>query len=346
MRIPDDNSRDAGPPVVFYDAQWKKLSGVVKKSLVKALSASVNRELYEWNCALAMVPGGNRPELNYNVRTDHLTAGTSLLESWRSPVVEGIAHDPSLLRCVASILDVPVERVFCHPNKVLRAVPPESLGRGVPPAGTHIDFIELQGSSNQITVWIPLAPVDEASGVLPMYETRGRFGEFPQLSLTSENLSGWEVSTSFIEEPVYEELDTGDALCFSTFTVHGGSKNLSSSFRTSLEIRYQPIDDPIAEPSLRPYVSSSWEEHYFGWGSEYRWYWKNCQPPSVPFDPCWERWRDVESLRTDIPLARRVRALEIASSFSPIAQIRDAAATQLAAWAGLENCRTGHTDGA
>lgn len=96
----------------------------------------------------------------------------------------------------------------------------------------------------------------------------------------------------------------------------------------SLECRYQPISDPIAEACLLP-VTGDWNDVYANW-DRYQWYWRNRRPVISVHDNSWERWRDlaaIESAMRGDEIA--LPALEIAAEWASDAVIRATAANLL-----------------
>ncbi|MGW6624498.1 phytanoyl-CoA dioxygenase family protein [Nocardia sp. NPDC055002] len=257
------------------------------------------------------------------------SAGLDLCEINRSEQVEALFHSRDVLDLVAHLLGLAsVDTIFIHPIKLVRGLPPTASDLHSP-AGVHQDYPELQGSTRQLTMWIPLFPVAGDSGGLPIYPINRR--RLLPLIL-AENPSGWEVDPIYLGDSFTPRLTRGDALIFSTFTPHGGSVNRGDGWRFSVECRFQPIGDPIAETNLKPFTSTSWDLHYRGW-DKYSHYWRHRQPPSVPFDHSWERWRDITALQEAQRGNLRARVgLEIASQFGTDPEIVRAADSVLREW--------------
>jgi hypothetical protein len=55
--------------------------------------------------------------------------------------------------------------------------------------------------------------------------------------------------------------------------------------RLSLDVRYQPVDEPIEEGSLNPHTELSWEEIYAGWErNDLKYYWRKHDVELIPRD--------------------------------------------------------------
>ncbi len=251
---------------------------------------------------------------------------------WSDRRLYGLAHEPALVGLVGSLLET--DDVFVHPFKVLRLMVPTPATEARWPT-RHQDFPELQGSAQQLTIWIPLFPVGPRSGALPVYPGTHTGGVLP-LDL-SPHPSGWEVVLPPGHRPAVGGLAPGDVLIFTTFTVHGGSVNDSDYLRVSIDARFQPLSSPISAPNLEPTgLDFDWAEAFAHWAADdpLRMYWTRRQPPTVPFDRRWEAWREREALRRGRlgdPVAER--ALRIAAAEAADERTRRVAAELLA---GLE----------
>lgn len=314
-----------------YDSHgWVAANGILDRSLVERVRDRALVELDEWDCTLGVDSTSGRPTFNDGVDPRHGVMGARLEETSIAEVAEELAHSEALRMHAASLIGCPESDLFVHPNKVIRALPPDSA-TFIQPAGVHVDFMELQGSLKQLTCWIPLAKATANTGTLPVYSSPEKAPhEIPMMRLTSTNRSGWEVVVPDGAKEHEESLEPGDVLAFNTLTPHGGSTNQSNTWRLSLEVRFQPIYEPIAEPSMKPFRARTWSDHYADWRSDLRHYWADRHPDVVPFDTSWERWRDVCAVtHTNVPLGDRYRALEIAAEFATSPSLRSFAREQL-----------------
>lgn len=230
-----------------------------------------------------------------------------------------LAHHPRLLALIGDLLDLPSDQVLVAPLKVLRWTWPELPTRN---AGLHQDFPELQGSLRQLTVWMPFHPVGATTGALPLY--RGSHAEGVRELELADNPSGWQARLAAHEVPDVGDLDAGDVLVFTTMTVHGGSVNACNSYRVSMDVRFQPVTDPICESALTlPGYPYTWQEICEDWDPEFARYWERLDLDVVPFDNRWERWREAEALvRGRACDAKALPALRIVESQSMSAEAR------------------------
>lgn len=181
--------------------------------------------------------------------------------------------------------------IFCWPWKIARSLPPNEV-KSAAYAGVHQDFMELQGGVNQVVVWIPLHGVDKNSGTLPVYDWSLDRGVCP-IRLDESSHSGFSCEPAALGKPNYPALERGEVLVFSNTTPHGGSINYSSTWRYSLELRYQYCSEPICEDFLNPPPHSASWSSYFENKEQYFRYWDNLPLETFEFDLSWELWRNL-----------------------------------------------------
>lgn len=109
-------------------------------------------------------------------------------------VLEDIARSPRIVSTICNLLNLEIDDLFIHPVKLFRAVPPSLSAFSWPP-GVHQDYPELQGSLNQVTVWIPIVPTCAESGGLPLYKNGAR-RVYPME--IADNPSGWRIPAEFL----------------------------------------------------------------------------------------------------------------------------------------------------
>ena len=105
----------------------------------------------------------------------------------------------------------------------------------------HQDWRSMQGSLNSMVIWVPLMNVDKSLGaleILPGSHLKGLMAKNIESGFGMVNLSRDE-KNEFI--PV--ELNTGDALLFSSFLIHQSGNNISDRPRWSCHFRFNDLDD-------------------------------------------------------------------------------------------------------
>jgi len=119
-------------------------------------------------------------------------------------------------------------------------------GEGSSPAGSHQDFCAHQGSNNSITIWIPLQNVELKNGalkVIPKTHLQGFVRDDKNWSknIVPKNLISEKVASKF-GKFVNAPMKLGEAILFSTFSIHKSGINISDKIRFSLNIRFNDID--------------------------------------------------------------------------------------------------------
>lgn len=148
------------------------------------------------------------------------------------PATEFIA-DPAIKAFFTELLG---EEPFWVPNSEFHAVPPNTVR-----PGSRFNFVHQDGANNKglplRVCWIPLAPIDEATGGLALAEGlhRPRMGDFPR---PPEGIKESEVPVASWRRALYRP---GDLVVFSLETPHSGLGNHSERhFRLSMDIRCMP----------------------------------------------------------------------------------------------------------
>jgi ectoine hydroxylase-related dioxygenase (phytanoyl-CoA dioxygenase family) len=190
-----------------------------------------------------------------------------------------LPHHPRLLSVFEALFGEPV---MVHPRHIARMITPH---RAMVPTPPHQDFPLIQGTTNTWTCWIPLADCprergglavlrgSQRDGVLPVSASRGAGGIAVQLC---PNEKDW-VSTNY---------RAGDVLTFMSHTVHRAlSCRNKQTIRLSLDVRYQPLSEPIEANSLLPHCALTWDQIYAGWKSdELKYYWNRESLQLLPWD--------------------------------------------------------------
>jgi hypothetical protein len=170
-----------------------------------------------------------------------------------------------------------------HPRHIVRLPTPHP---SIVPTPPHQDFPLIQGTSNTWTCWFPVGDCPRSLGGLTVLRGSHKKGYLPIQPSLGAGLIAAELcptETDWIEG----DYEIGDVLTFPSFTVH---KALPSQFkdriRLSLDVRYQPADEPVEEKSLLPHCPLTWNEIYADWKQDdLKYYWERQQKTFSPWDP-------------------------------------------------------------
>lgn len=161
-------------------------------------------------------------------------------------VVHRYIHESPLPALVASLFDEPV---FGHPGRVLRVAPPDPEGRAR--TNPHQDFAVLQTTADTVTAWIPLTEAPPERGGL---KVRPRSHHEGFLRPNGEGYGDFDVFLDLDEDTGWatRHWQPGDVLLFHGLTVHAAHANHSARCRMSMDVRWQPVAEPIMAATLRP----------------------------------------------------------------------------------------------
>lgn len=140
-----------------------------------------------------------------------------------------------------------------HPHKQVRVQPPVRQGDTPQITGAHQDYLYNQGSTEMVTVWVPLGEVHRDMGGLEVLP-RSHLGGLIQ---PRQGLVEGSITYSVENEPSTEEwfcpnYELGDCIAFHSLTLHRASANRSGRVRVSADCRYQAISEPFARELLQP----------------------------------------------------------------------------------------------
>jgi hypothetical protein len=194
-------------------------------------------------------------------------------------------HWPEVTTMVEKIMGRPM---MPHPHVVARIWFPKYTEHTTP---THQDFVHFQGTFNNLTCWAPVGdcPIELGGlAVIPGSHKVNRVLDH-HFSLGAGSL--------VVDETAHQEIDPiwhsthyemGDTLFFPALTIHKALPNYTEDrLRLSLDNRYHPIGEPIAEHMLEPHGPSKlqWPEVYRNWQSDdLKYYWEQYDNPVVPRD--------------------------------------------------------------
>ena len=129
----------------------------------------------------------------------------------------------------------------------------------------HQDFPSVQGSLDGVVVWLPLVKVDKDNYPLEVLPGSHKRGLAPMVShgeSTSEVDKSWYDEAQFI--PI--EVDVGDVIFMSMFTIHRSSKKgTNGRCRIAVSTRFDHADEPTFIERAYPtaYIRSIHREQYF-----------------------------------------------------------------------------------
>ena len=159
------------------------------------------------------------------------------------------------------------------PSEALKVTPP------------HQDYLHIQGSADTWTCWAPMGDVPRSLGGLSILEGSKNAG---LLGVTAaEGAGGLEtILCNLGYEWAEGDYEAGDMIVFHSLTVHKALPNRHPGrVRLSLDLRYQPANQPIENASLLPHGPFEWAELYEGWTREdIMYYWKREAFDFLPFD--------------------------------------------------------------
>ena len=190
-----------------------------------------------------------------------------------------LPHHPRLL----SLYETLFERdVLVHARHIARMI---TGHRAMVPTPPHQDFPLIQGTSKTWTAWIPLGDCPRTMGGLTVLRGSHKLGYVPIQSAKgagsiAAQTCPWE--TDWVEA----EYEAGDVLTFPSFSIHKALRcQQKEMIRLSLDVRYQPADEPIEQGSLNPHTELSWEEIYAGWRrDDLKYYWERREVDLIPRD--------------------------------------------------------------
>ncbi len=172
-----------------------------------------------------------------------------------------LAHEPAVLDVSGRLLgEAPL---LVHPRKIARTSLPHN-DEYTPP---HQDFPHIQGSTDTLTMWIPIGDCPRSLGGLRVLEGSHLGGLAPVDA--AKGPGGLRVDASD-DDPRWRTTDfqCGDAIFFSSITVHAATLNEDDILRLSADYRYQSLLEPVVEASLRPHAFPAvpgWDELTVGW---------------------------------------------------------------------------------
>ncbi len=198
------------------------------------------------------------------------------------------AHWPEVTQMIERVMGRPS---MPQPQQIARIWFPKYTEHTTP---THQDFVHFQGTFEALTLWAPIGDCPIELGGLAVLPGSHKVGEVLDhhfslgagglnVDVEEEAARHKEVAGSW-HTTNYE---VGDTLIFPALTIHKALPNVTEDrMRVSLDNRYHPIGETIAEHMLKPHLNNddefTWEQVYRDWQSEdLKYYWRNHDNPVV-----------------------------------------------------------------
>ena len=180
-----------------------------------------------------------------------------------------LPHHPRLLEVYRALFG---REVLVHPRHIARMITPHTCMVPTPP---HQDFPYIQGTANTWTCWFPVGDCPKSLGGLTVLRASHRDGYLPVQP--AKGAGGFAVPLCPHEtEWVEGDYEIGDILTFPSHTIHKAQRcQFKDRIRLSLDVRYQPLDEPVENRSLNPHCPLTWDEIYANWKSDdLKYYWR------------------------------------------------------------------------
>lgn len=142
---------------------------------------------------------------------------------------EKLARNPKIIEAVKKLLP---EQQYVYKKIPFRIdVPFETKEL----AFWHQDDFYVQGAPNELTVWIPLQDTPAHVGALSVIKGSHKNGKIDHTLKVGKKT----LPVGVYDKPInIIEMKFGDALFFSSYTMHTSNLNISNNIRYSLQIRY------------------------------------------------------------------------------------------------------------
>jgi hypothetical protein len=162
--------------------------------------------------------------------------------------------------------------VLAHSRHIMRLVTPHSA---MVPTPRHQDFPLIRGTSKFWTCWFPLGPCPREQGSLSVLRGSNRLGYVPYESAEGAGNIAAQLCPGETEW-VASDFEAGDVLTFPCYTIHRALPDqLRNRIRMSMDVRYQPANEPVETGSLQPHCGLTWEEIYKNWSNDdLKYYWQ------------------------------------------------------------------------
>ena len=171
-----------------------------------------------------------------------------------------ILFDADLLDLVEGFLG---PEIICNPTEHVRVkLPADVIPNGAVGHFSHVGWHQDNSAlladadeSHVLTAWTPLTDSTIENGTIVVFPGSHTSGLLPHCPSSLGNV----IPDALLDcEPVQLEMEAGSVLLFHRRTVHGSLENRSNSeVRVSLDLRYQPADEPTGRASYPSFVVRS-----------------------------------------------------------------------------------------
>lgn len=177
---------------------------------------------------------------------------------------------PNIVKVYRAIFQ---EEVLVHSRNICRVFFPDTQEYSTP---AHQDFIQIGGTHETWTTWIPLGDCPTQLGGLAIMAGSHRepvLEHHPHIGVGGKGVNTAELPYQW----VVGDMSCGDVLMFHSHTIHRALPNLTmNELRLSMDCRYQPVSHPVRADSLEPHFGRlHWDDIYEEWDDqESQFYWK------------------------------------------------------------------------
>jgi ectoine hydroxylase-related dioxygenase (phytanoyl-CoA dioxygenase family) len=176
---------------------------------------------------------------------------------WRKLDVYQLMHDPKIIKFLYDKFGW--QDIFVPGGQVAHIMAHElKIPNGYFGLIAHQDFPSVQGSLDGVVVWLPLVNIDQNNFPLELIPGSHKRGLLP---MVNEGNVSWEIQPDQLQEQDYiaAEVEVGDVVFMSMFTVHRSSKNgTSGRYRLALSTRFDNANEPTFINRCYP---SAYERH-------------------------------------------------------------------------------------
>jgi Phytanoyl-CoA dioxygenase (PhyH) len=225
------------------------------------------------------------------MRTDIGVSLAAYEDVQRLESLHQLPHHPRLLALYRTLFNQEMDwelgqeiarDVLVHPRHIARMITGHHAMVPTPP---HQDFPLVQGTDSTWTCWFPLADCPRSLGSLTVLRGSHRAGCLPiQRAQGAGSIAAQLCSGE--NDWVEGDFTAGDVLTFPSLTVHKALPCQDKDYlRLSLDVRYQPLSEPVEARSLQPHCGLSWEEIYADWQQDMlKYYWHKLPLHMAPWD--------------------------------------------------------------